>query len=262
MENLVVSTFQDAENASEGLKKLQELDEIGDIIIYNAVMIRKTADHQFDLLFQDGAASEGRPAFGAIGGAVIGAIGGPIGMAIGMLTGTIIGSADEDDAEAFSDDFMATVNGNLTIGTFAILLDVEEDDELMINSYMGPLHGITVHSDIADQYDRFDQEQWKELNEEIDEEEKALQTALDKDKDALNAKIRKLKAERDEKISKIKTRAEARKQHISEKIKALDGKLKTATERQQEKFHAQRANILEKLKAFDQKTDWAFSATY
>ena len=262
MENLVVSTFQDAENASEGLKKLQELDQIGDIIIYNAAMIRKTAENQFDLLFQDGADNEGRPALGAIGGAAIGAIGGPIGMAIGMLTGTLIGSADEDDAEAFSDAFLATVNGNLVIGSFAILLDVEEDDEQLINSYMEACHGITAHSDIADQYDRFDNEQWKELNEEIDEEEKALQTAVDKDKEVLKAKIKKLKAERDEKIGKIKSRVAARKQHIGEKIKALDEKLKAAGEKQREKFHAQRDKIHAKLNALNEKTEWAFSETY
>jgi uncharacterized membrane protein len=262
MENLVVSTFQDAVNASEGLKKLQELDQIGDIIIYNVVMIRKTAENQFDLLFQDGADLEGKPALGALGGAAIGAIGGPIGMAIGMLTGTIIGSADADDAEAFSADFLAKVNGNLTIGAFAILLDVEEDNEQLINSYMETCHGVTVHSDIADQYDRFDNEQRKELNEEIDEEEKALQTALDKDKDALKAKIKKLKAEREEKIGKIKSRAAARKQHIAEKIKVLDGKLKAAGEKQREKIKAQRDKIHAKLNAFEKKTEWAFSATY
>ena len=262
MENLVVSTFQDAENAAEGLKKLQELDQIGDIIIYNVVMIRKTAENQFDLLFQDGPDYEGRPALGALGGSVIGAIGGPIGMVIGMLTGTIIGSADADDAEAFSADFLAKVNGSLVIGTFAILLDVEEDNELMINSYMETCHGVTVHSDIADQYDRFDDQQWKELNEEIDEEEKALQVAVDKDKEALKAKIAKLKAERDEKIGKIKTRAAARKRYIGEKIKALDGKLKAAGEKQREKINAQRDKIHAKLAAFDKKTQWAFSATY
>jgi uncharacterized membrane protein len=262
MENLVVSTFQDAVSASEGLKKLQELDQIGDIIIYNVAKIRKTAENQFDLLFQDGADLEGRPALGALGGAAIGAIGGPIGMAIGMLTGTIIGSADEDDAEAFSDTFLAKVNGNLTIGTFAILLDVEEDNVQLINSYMESCHGVTVHSDIADEYDRFDNEQWKELNEEIDEEEKALKAALDKDKEAIKAKIKKLKAERDEKIGKIKSRAAVRKQHIAEKIKVLDGKLKAAGEKQREKLKAQRDKIHAKLSAFDKKTEWAFSATY
>ena len=262
MENLVVSTFQDAVSASEGLKKLQELDQIGDIIIYNVVKIRKTAENQFELLFQDGPDYEGRPALGALGGSVIGAIGGPIGMVIGMLTGTIIGTANEDDAEAFSDAFLAKVNGNLTIGAFAILLDVEEDNEKIINSYMETCHGVTVHSDIADQYDRFDNEQWKELNEEIDEEEKALQAAMDKDKEAIKAKIKKLKAERDEKIGKIKSRAAARKQYIGEKIKALDGKLKAAGEKQHEKIKAQRDKIHAKLAAFEKKTQWAFSATY
>jgi hypothetical protein len=257
MENLVVSTFQEAVNANDGLKKLQELDGIGDIIIYNVVMIRKTAENQFDLLFQDGPDYEGRPALGALGGSVIGAIGGPIGMAIGMLTGTIIGSADADDAEAFSADFLAKVNGSLTIGVFAILLDVEEDNELIINSYMEPCHGVTVHSDIADQYDRFDDEQWKELNEEIDEEEKALQVAAEKDKEALKAKIKKLKAERDEKIGKIKSRAGARKRYIEEKIRALDGKLKAAGEKQREKIKAQKDKIHAKLAAFEKKNQWA-----
>ena len=258
MENLVVSTFQDAENAAEGLKKLQELDQIGDIIIYNVVMIRKTGENQFDLLFHDGPDNETRPALGALGGAVIGAIGGPIGMIIGMLTGTVIGSADEDDAEVVSTTFITEVNSSLGIGAFAILLDVEEDNELILNSYMDSCHGVTVHSDIADQYDRLDNEQWKELNEEIDEEEKALQTALDKDKEALKAKIKKLKAERDENIGKIKSRAAARKQHIGQKIEALDEKLKAAGEKQREKINAQKDKIHAKLTAFEKKNQWAF----
>jgi hypothetical protein len=262
MENLVVSTFQDAANADEGLKKLQELDLIGDIIIYNVVMIRKTGENQFDLLFQDGPDNATRPALGALGGTVIGAIGGPVGMLIGMLTGSVIGAADEDDAEAVSAAFLANVKSGLGIGAFAILLDVEEDNELIINSYMETYHGVTVHSDIADQYDQLDNEQWKELNEEIDEEEKALQVALDKDKEALKAKIKKLKAERDEKFAKIKSRAAARKQHIGEKIKALDEKLKAAGEKQREKINAQKDKVHAKLAAFEKKNQWAFSTTY
>jgi uncharacterized membrane protein len=262
MENLVVSTFQDAASAAQGLKKLQELDLIGDIIIYNAVTIRKTGENQFDLLSQDGPDFEDRPALGALGGAAIGAIGGPIGMAIGMLTGTIIGSADADDAEAVSAAFLTNVNSSLDIDAFAILLDVEEDNEQIINSYMEPYHGVTVHSDIADQYDQLDNEQWKELNDEIDEEEKTLQAALDKDKEALKVKIRKLKAERDEKLGKIKSRAEARKRFIGQKIKALDEKLKAAGEKQREKINAQKDKVHAKLAAFEKKNQWAFSATY
>src|SRR5258708_34913229 len=98
MENLVVSTFQDAVNASEGLKKLQELDGIGDIIIYNVVMIRKTAESQFDLLFQDGPDYEGRPALGALGGSVIGAIGGPLRKVTWMLSRTLLGAPGAGDA--------------------------------------------------------------------------------------------------------------------------------------------------------------------
>ena len=74
---------------------------------------------------------------------------------------------------------------------------------------MKPCHGVTVHSNIADQYDRFDDEQWKALNDEIDQEEKALQAAVDKDKEAIKAKIKKLKAERNEKIKTLRGKLKA-----------------------------------------------------
>jgi len=41
MENLLIITFPDAENALEGLNRLKDLDQLGDINIYNMAMIRK-----------------------------------------------------------------------------------------------------------------------------------------------------------------------------------------------------------------------------
>jgi hypothetical protein len=52
------------------------------------------------------------------------------------------------------------------------VLYVEEDDDVMINSYLEPYHGQIVRTSIADQYTRYNQRQWLELNKEIEDEKK------------------------------------------------------------------------------------------
>jgi hypothetical protein len=53
MENLVVASFIDPRDANGGLNKLKELDELGDIVIYNMVLIRKTAENHFEFLYNE-----------------------------------------------------------------------------------------------------------------------------------------------------------------------------------------------------------------
>src|SRR5882724_595336 len=101
MENLLIITIPDAENAMGGLNRLKDLDQLGDVNIYNMAMIRKRDNQQFDLLHQEGPDLGVQAAVGTIGGTLIGAIGGPIGMTIGMITGLAIGTADEVDSLDF-----------------------------------------------------------------------------------------------------------------------------------------------------------------
>src|SRR5579871_2152959 len=172
MENIVVSAFRNVQDATLGLNKLKDLDQLNDIDIFNIVMIRKTSDDKFEFLYRDGPDTQDLPADGALAGTLIGVIGGPIGMAVGMLTGAMIGAADENDTEDMYREFLADVNKQLGVGTVAIVLDVEEEGELMINSYLEPFNGVIVRRDIAAEFDKYDQEQERELNEEIDEEER------------------------------------------------------------------------------------------
>ena len=258
MENLVVGTFKNAQDATNGLNKLKELDQLGDITIYNMAMIRKTSEDHFELLHHDGPDTSNMPAQGAIAGTLIGAIGGPIGMALGMLTGVMAGAIDEDDSEDISEEFLDKVNKKLTVGTFAILMDVEEDSDIMINTSLEPFNGTTVHTNIADQYDKYDQEQWDELNKEIDDAEQEMKRARDEDKAAIKAKIEKLKSERKEKIKDIKARATKTKEHLQGKIIAMDQKLKTSNEKLKGRIEAHREKLHEKLEKFNEDVAWAF----
>jgi uncharacterized membrane protein len=259
MENIVISTFGNAQQATEGLTRLKELDQLGDISIYNMVMIRKTNEGHFELLHHSGPDTSNLPTEGGVAGTLIGAIGGPIGMAIGLVTGIMAGSVDEADREGMSKDFLEKVNKQLTVGVFAIVLDVEEDSEFMINTYMKPYNGTTTHTDIVDQYDKYNQEQWDELNKEIADTEKEWQLAREEDKAAIKAKIEKLKSEKAKKVAKIKERALITKEHLQDKIKSMDQKLKTSDERLKVKLAAHQEKLRDRLNEFDANVAWAFA---
>jgi len=258
MENIVVSTFRSVQDATLGLNKLKDLDQLNDIDIYNIVMIRKTSGDKFEFLYKDGPDTRDLPVDAALAGTLIGVIGGPIGMAVGMLTGAMVGAADEDDTEDLYREFLNDVNKQLAVGTVAIVLDVEEDGELMINSYLEPFNGVVVRRDIAAEFDKYDQEQERELNEEIEEEERRLKEAREENKAAVRARIAKLKSERDERTRKIRERNARTKEHLQNKIKALDDRWKAANAQMKEKIALQRDKIREKLGKMDREIATAF----
>ena len=257
MENLLIITFGNKSKATEGLNRLKDLDQLGDITIYNRALIQKTGTNQYEILEHEGPDTEALPATGAIGGAVIGALGGPLGMAMGMLTGATLGLAGEANRLDFSSDFLDQVNKKLSIGTFAIVLDVEEDTESIIDSYMKSSDGYVLRTDIADQYDQYNQAQDDEFNKELKAEEKSLKADLDADKATIKLRIQKLKLEHDLRVVKLKVRRAIRKKQLENRIKTFDDKIKTATADVKNKLTAQRKKLAKSLSNFEKKVDKA-----
>jgi len=257
MEKLIIITFRDAKNATGGLNRLLDLDQLGDITIYNYAKIIKTGASQFDLQEHKGPDLSDLPIVGAIGGSVIGMIGGPIGMSLGMLTGVMVGGADAADGMDFDDDVLDRVKDKLSVDDLAIVLDMEEDDELLVNSYIEPLQGVIVRTGVAEEYDRYEDEQWEELNKEIDNEEKSLKKAVDKDKASIKSKIGKLKKEGDERYKKMKARSAKRKKILEERIRTFDEKIKAANANAKDKLKAHQKKLKEKLEKINAKLDWA-----
>jgi uncharacterized membrane protein len=257
MENLLIITFGSRSKAAEGLDRLTDLDQLGDITIYNCVLVQKTGPNQFEIIEHKGPDTEVLPTAGAIGGAVIGAIGGPIGMAMGMLTGTTLGLADEADRLDFSSGVLDQVTKNLSVGRFAIVLDVEEDTESIVDSYMKSSDGDVLRTDIADQYEQYNQAQDDEFKKELAAEEKSLKAALEADKATIKLKIEKLKLEHDLKVVKLKVRTAVRKKQLENRIKTFDDKIKTAAADTKTKLMAHRKKVAEKLANFEKKVDKA-----
>jgi uncharacterized membrane protein len=257
MENLLIITFGNKSKAADGLNRLKDLDQLGDITIYNQALIQMTGINQFEIIEHEGPDTEALPATGALGGAVIGALGGPFGMAIGMLTGATLGLADEANRQDFSSYVLDQVTKNLGIGRFAIVLDVEEDTESILDSYMKSSDGYVLRTDIADQYDHYDQAQEDEFNKELNAEENSLKAAVEADKTNIKLRIEKLKLEHDLKVVKLKVRTAVRKKQIEDRIKTFDDKIKGAAEGVKNKFMVHRKKLAEKLANFEKKPDKA-----
>jgi hypothetical protein len=82
MESVIVATFNEFADAQQGLNKLLQLDQLGDITLYTLALIHKKQEGQLERLYYDGPDTKELPVAGAVLGTLIGVIGGPIGMLV------------------------------------------------------------------------------------------------------------------------------------------------------------------------------------
>jgi len=178
MENLVVITFPGQGKAMEGLTRVKELDTADEITIYGIAFIHKKEDSAIEYLYHDGADSGRKVATGAAAGMLIGLLGGPLGMLLGMLTGAGLGQAMEDDSADLDQHFIGKVNKHLDPGTYALVIDAEEDAIILVDAPMESLGGVIVRTSVDDETERFEDEQWDKFNQEIDAKEAEFKTAV------------------------------------------------------------------------------------
>ena len=75
MKSLVVATFEYLQNANNAIEKLFELDQLGDIVLCDLVLIRKQGENSFEFMYHNGPDAEYLPDGGLITGLLVGAIG-------------------------------------------------------------------------------------------------------------------------------------------------------------------------------------------
>lgn len=259
MENLVVITFPELEKAMDGLTKLKELDTVDEITIYGIAFIHKKEDSTIEYLYHDGADSGRKVATGAAAGMLIGLLGGPLGMLLGMLTGAGLGQAMEDDTTDVDHHFISKVNKHLEPGTYALVIDAEEDANILIDTPMELLGGQIVRTSADDEAERFEDEQWNKFNQEIDAKEAEFKTAVGEKKEKLKHEIKELKDKQHQRMMKFREKATARKNHLHEKIEVLHKKMKAASEKNKEKFALKLDSFKKLLAAFNERVAWAFS---
>ncbi|HKC37115.1 MAG TPA: DUF1269 domain-containing protein [Chitinophagaceae bacterium] len=226
MTNVIVVSFQEETKAMEALHKLNELESLGDISVYEKIMIRKKANGESEILKED--SSEGWRILTGMGvGSLLGMLGGPIGFVVGLYTGTAVGAIADASHYDFAEDFIARVENKLQAGTTSIIAEVDEDSNVFIDTYLKPLGAVITRSDVDFEFDKYENEQLDELDEEMANERAAFKEARKEDRKKIQKKIAELKEKRKEKIAEFVAEAKTSEKNIQDKTTAGIAKVKS-----------------------------------
>ena len=226
MANVIVVSFQEETKAIEALHKLNELESLGDISIYEKIMIRKKANGESEILKED--SFEGWRTLAGMGvGSLLGMLGGPLGFVFGLYTGTAVGALAEINHYDFADDFITKVENKMQTGTIAIIAELDEDSNAFVDTYLKPLGAVITRSDVDFEFDKYENEQIDELDEEIADERAAFKEARKEDRKKIQKKIAELKEKRKAKIAEFVAKAKAAEKNIKDKTTGGIAKVKS-----------------------------------
>jgi uncharacterized membrane protein len=257
MTNLIIATFKEEAEAIEASRKLHELESIGDITIYEMVLVKKNEDGVSQVSQAD--TTEGLTTLsGMTIGTLIGALAGPVGLVAGMFTGTLAGAAMEADNYGFAEDFISDAADQLQPGMVSLVAEIEEDEPVFIDSSLAPLGATLTRSDVDYAFTKYSDEEIDELDEEIAAARAKLKAAKDKEKDKIQQKIAKLKEERKERINEFKEKVKDTAADIKTSVKERKiEKLRTKIE----KHHKKIADLEKQLQAVLEKDKEALKGT-
>ena len=150
MENVLAVSFRDDANAYEAMTNLKELESQGQISVDEVAVVTRNADGQIEEKDDVGKDSWAGTASGGLIGLLVGVIGGPLGILIGGTTGLLVGSvydmSDDDDA----DSVLADIAGSVQVGRTALIADVDEPSDDVVDTAMARLGGTVVRRSVED----------------------------------------------------------------------------------------------------------------
>ena len=235
MTNLLIASFKQEAEAIEASHKLNELESIGDITIYEMVVIKKNAAGEAVVLQAD--TNEGvRTLSGMAIGTLIGSLAGPVGVVAGMFTGTLAGMVMEEGHYGFTEDFTSKVLAQLQPGETAVVAEIDEDNAVFVDGSLKPLGATLTRTDVDYEYDEYSNDEMDELDEEIAAERAKIKSATDAEKSKIQKKIADLKEKRKERIADLK-----------EKVKEDTAKVKTAVKGRKA------ANLRDRIEKYQKK---------
>ena len=198
----MVASFTEEKHALNGYKKLNELEALGNISLYDKIMVRKNSNGDYETL--KGDSSEGWRAFGgmAVGG-LLGALGGPIGLVIGLYAGIVIGSISEAYHYDFANDFVKNIETGVAPGTVSIIAEIDEDDHDFIEQSLQPFGAIVWTTNVDYAYDDYSIDQVEEIEEDIAVQRAELKKSIGKEKEKIEQKITELKEKRKIKLAEF-----------------------------------------------------------
>jgi uncharacterized membrane protein len=142
MEKLIVVVFDNQQRAFDGLGILRELDNEGQLSVYEAQVVTKTAGGAIRVIHRDDMAMFPLLAGGTTVGALIGLLGGSIGVLVGATAGAVVGSIEAVKETEATDDFVHDASTAMTPGKVALVADIVEEWGTPLDRRMEELGGV------------------------------------------------------------------------------------------------------------------------
>jgi len=255
MDKLIVVVFDNEPKALNGLHALRELDNSGEISVYDAQLIVR--DPATGIVHNvDNVDLKGFPDLigGTVIGTLVGLLGGPIGALVGATGGMLIGAVADAREVGVTDEFVNDIRGALTPGKAAVCALIDEGEWLMpLDAEMERFGGILFRrirsyekerqEDIDAAAHRAEMEQLKA------ERAKAKADRLGK----IDARIDHLRVKLESAIERKRLSMQKRQQERDAKVKALQAKAAKSEgeiqRRQQARIAALRRDYEEALAA-------------
>lgn len=226
MENVIVASFKEEKKAIDALHALIQAESLGDITIYEKIIVRKKAGVDFEILKEDTA--DGWRMLAGMGiGSLLGLIGGPVGFIFGLYTGTAVGALAELGHYDFAEDFIGKIENKMGEGTTSIIAAIDEDNSVFVDTCLKPFDAVILRSNVDFVYDKYVDEQIEEIDEEIADKRAHLKKAAGDDRKKIENKIAELKKKRKEKIVEFAEKRTAAEKNVKDKTAAGIAKLKS-----------------------------------
>jgi uncharacterized membrane protein len=194
--NIIAVTFDEQSKAYQALSTLKGLDREGRVELKSAAVVERDATGQLRIPEgADNASGEGF-AIGGLIGMLVGILGGPVGMLLGLGAGGLIGGLDDLDRADKEDQTLAQVGRHVPPGKNALLAEVDEYADNVVDAAMTAQGGAVLRRSAGD------------VLAEIEAAEEAAQEAQHQAR----------KKARERKKAEIHEKYEERKAHLREKL--------------------------------------------
>ena len=224
MEKLVVIVLDTDAKALEGLKTLRELDQSGEISLYEAKGVARQPDGSLKVIDHVELPELKKVIGGTLLGTLVGVLGGPIGVATGGSAGLLLVALSEVLDQGVTLEFMKDVESALIPGKTAILASISEDSTEPLDIAVERLGGVIFRRIRTYEKERQDDLDAAAHQAEIEqlsvERARARADRLAK----LDAKIDHLRAKFENAIERRRLRTRKREQERDAKVAALRAK--------------------------------------
>ena len=158
MTNLIVLSFTNESKAIEASQKLAELESIGDISVFEKVIIKKGANGEFTYLQTE--SSDGlRMVSGMALGTLVERLADLVGMMVGNAFGHPGGAVGETEYIDFSEETVRKVTDQLNAGDVAILAEISEEGSFFVDMLQPHLGGNIFRHNVDDVYSDYEDQQ-------------------------------------------------------------------------------------------------------